>query len=480
MPLVQMKCPNCGGILAEDSTKDAVICGNCQTPFIVEKAIQNYITNNNVTNNITTDKVIISPEKDFDIQAEILISYNGESTIVHIPEGVKKVDHKAFCSNRGRYLEITELHFPSTIIEIEHIICYGIAPEKITVSQNSTKYHSSENCIIETETRTLVCGLSNSIIPNDGSVTTIGDHAFYGCRNLKSITIPNSIMAIGEAAFYGCGNLESITMPNSVITIGDHAFSGCNNLKNITMPNGVTTIGVGTFSDCRNLESIIIPDSITTIDMYAFKGCGSLKSIIIPPSVTSIGKLVLEGCDNLAEVAMPAILKNAEPDGCFCELFGLEHNFGDELPKSLKKLVINGGNIGNDEFRGCYTLTSINILEGVTGIGRSAFEDCSGLENVVLPSTITSIGDHAFSGCLRLKSIAITDSVKSIGNSAFRRCESLTNISIPSSVSDIGIGVFYACDARKNFQHKKPKKCFVCGEKMPLLSKKCKCGAEYL
>ena len=40
------------------------------------------------------------------------------------------------------------------------------------------------------------------------SVTKIGDRAFYGCENLKSITIPNSVTEIGEGAFDGCENLE--------------------------------------------------------------------------------------------------------------------------------------------------------------------------------------------------------------------------------------------------------------------------------
>ena len=33
-------------------------------------------------------------------------------------------------------------------------------------------------------------------------VTAIGERAFYGCYNLKSIDIPDSITSIGEYAFY--------------------------------------------------------------------------------------------------------------------------------------------------------------------------------------------------------------------------------------------------------------------------------------
>lgn len=58
MPLVNAKCTNCGGTLTVDASKDAAICDFCGSPFIVEKAIQNY--NYHITNNITAQNVIIT------------------------------------------------------------------------------------------------------------------------------------------------------------------------------------------------------------------------------------------------------------------------------------------------------------------------------------------------------------------------------------------------------------------------------------
>lgn len=44
MPLVAAKCTQCGANLQIDSSKEAAICPNCNTPFVSEKAITNYKT----------------------------------------------------------------------------------------------------------------------------------------------------------------------------------------------------------------------------------------------------------------------------------------------------------------------------------------------------------------------------------------------------------------------------------------------------
>ena len=139
--------------------------------------------------------------------------------------------------------------------------------------------------------------LTNINIPN--SVTTIGDSAFVGCESLTNINIPNSVPTIGEQAFLGCESLVNINIPNSVTTIGDSAFAFCDSLTSINIPNSVTTIGKFAFSDCDSLVNINIPNSVTTIGEYAFDGCKSLVNINIPNSVTTIGKGAFACCINL-------------------------------------------------------------------------------------------------------------------------------------------------------------------------------------
>ena len=66
-------------------------------------------------------------------------------------------------------------------------------------------------------------------------VTNIGYRAFYNCRGLTRITLPNSLTTIGDRAFSGCTGLTSVTLPNSLTTIEHGAFDGCTGLTRRTL-----------------------------------------------------------------------------------------------------------------------------------------------------------------------------------------------------------------------------------------------------
>ncbi len=101
--------------------------------------------------------------------------------------------------------------------------------------------------------------------------------------------------------------------------------------------------------------------------------------------------------------------------------------------------------IGEEAFRGCSSLTSIEIPYGVTMIGGGAFRGCSSLTSIEIPDGVESIGDSAFEGCSSLTSIEIPDGVKRIDAYAFRGCSSLISIKIPDSVGLIQGNVFQDC-----------------------------------
>ena len=390
---------------------------------------------------------------------------------------------------------LTSITIPDSVTSIgDYAFRYCSGLTNIIVEEGNTKYHSSGNCLIETVAKTLILGCKNSIIPDDGSVTSIGDDAFYGCSGLTSISIPNSVTSIGNYAFIDCSGLTNIIIPDSVTSIEWSAFGGCSGLASITIPfvgatkggtndmhfgyifgassysdnddyvpvslreviiTGGTSIGNSAFAVCSGLTSIIIPDSVTSIGSSAFSGCSGLTSIIIPESVTSIGSGAFKSCSKLASLTVPFVgaTKGGTENTHFGYIFGASSysDNDDYVPVSLQKVIITGGtSIGNSAFAVCSGLTSIIIPDSVTSIESSAFSGCSGLTSIIIPESVTSIGDFAFRGCSGLIRITIPNGVTSIGGFAFNGCSRLTSITIPDSVISIGRSAFGGCGVLKS------------------------------
>ncbi|MBO7458499.1 MAG: leucine-rich repeat domain-containing protein [Paludibacteraceae bacterium] len=264
------------------------------------------------------------------------------------------------------------------------------------------------------------------------NVTSVGENAFYECRDLTSVTIPNSVTSIGENAFAYCYGMTSVTIGNSVTSIGNSAFYSCASLTSIEIPNSVTSIGDHAFYGCRSLTSVII--GVTSIGDYAFKDCTGLTSLTLENSVESIGKQAFENDSSLVSVTIPNSVTSIG-DWAFCYCYG------------LTSVIIGAKNTGRLTFSGCSGLTSVTIENSVECIGVSAFASCTGLTSIEIPNSVTSIGEEAFWGCTGLTSIEIPNSVTSIGGHAFYHCRSLTSVTIGNSVTSIGEYAFYGCNS---------------------------------
>ena len=120
------------------------------------------------------------------------------------------------------------------------------------------------------------------------SVISIEKSAFYDCKELTSIVIPNSVTSIGAYAFDYCSALTSIEIPNSVMSIEKNAFDFCSSLDSIIIPNSVTSIEAFAFSHCTSLRSITLSDKLSTFPMGMFTDCSSLVSLTIPDGIEHI------------------------------------------------------------------------------------------------------------------------------------------------------------------------------------------------
>jgi len=282
-------------------------------------------------------------------------------------------------------------------------------------------------------------------------VKTIGDHAFYDCTSLSSVTIPNSVTTIDDWAFAGCGALPSITIPNSVTSIGARVFQGCSNLATVRLGSQLSTIGDYAFHDCTSLSSINIPDNVTNLGQFAFLWCRSLTSVTIGSGVTSLKAGTFHGCSSLTTITIPDNVISIE-DAVNEYYNGLGHGYRNGPYgvftgcSSLTSVTIGNGvsYIGSRAFYDG-VLTSITIPNSVTGFGAGAFRNNKSLTTLNLGDGITEIASDMFMNCELLSSVIIPNGVTTIESSAFLGCRALTSIKLPESLTSMGDDVFMYC-----------------------------------
>ena len=76
------------------------------------------------------------------------------------------------------------------------------------------------------------------------------------CAENSRVVIPEGITVIGESAFFGVENMKSVRLSNTVAIIEGSAFSECIGLESIAFPNSLSYIGAAAFYRCMNLSQV--------------------------------------------------------------------------------------------------------------------------------------------------------------------------------------------------------------------------------
>ena len=388
--------------------------------------------------------------------------------------------------------------------------------------------------------------VSSVFIP--ATVLSIGDSAFIYCDALTTVTFAENsqLKSIERAAFYGTEHahprFKEIKIPDSVETIGNGAFYDCRDLERITLPSTLQKLSNSTFYDCTALSEVTFPASLKTIEKSAFSGCRKLSEVKLPASLKAIQSYVFDRCSALKTVSYDGSLErwsqiNTSNDflGYSCPSLVMDDYtaqfilvedgpFAEPIPKKTVTITKYTGTestvilpstisgwpvtkIGEAALKDNTTITSVTIPGSVTEIGANAFAGCTNLTSVTyggdwsnltiqsgnpavqdaanaplfdfefippdntavivtnykyngaaadvtIPSRyqgkpVTTIGHAAFFNSA-VTSVTIPDSVTSISDAAFINCPKLTNISIPNSVTYIGFSAFSSCTSLKS------------------------------
>jgi hypothetical protein len=232
----------------------------------------------------------------------------------------------------------------------------------MVVDERNTVYDSRNQCnaIIRTEDNTLLFGCQHTNIPE--SVTAINDWAFEGHTKRDRIELPSSLTQIGEGAFSGCVNLRTVT---SFVTlpfaINDNTFD------EDTYKQGILKVPYGTKSDYAS-----------TAGWRNFYNIEEMPQIVVEsndenPEISG----QTYGVWNEEEVGYLAILLSAKDaeETCDIPMSGV-HLLG-EVPEPIKVIAI-----GQSAFENNQNVKTIKIPGTVLVIEDYAFAYCSNLEAI--------------------------------------------------------------------------------------------------
>ena len=239
------------------------------------------------------------------------------------------------------------------------------------------------------------------------SITAIGEGAFSNVEGLKTIIIPPTVKRIEKNAFKSNTTLENVIIQErngeGMEYIGDNAFYGCTNLKSINLPDTITYIGECVFRFDSSLDNVKLPNRIKTIKKMTFQSCSNLKNLELSEDLEELGAESLDHTA-LTTLKMPQNLKTigsgALSINTLLEIDTSKSNYyeyknGILYTKDLKTLVI-----------GLPSITFANIETSVETIKGTAFSQCSKLSAIHIPQYVKTIEDDAFRNA-NLKSITV-------------------------------------------------------------------------
>ena len=182
---------------------------------------------------------------------------------IEIPETVHSIGESAF----SNCTSLTEVLVPESVTYIGPSAFQAtpwldsFSDEFVIINHHLLKYN----------------GLGGAVIIPDG-IVSISD-AFTSDDRITAVTIPGSVHTIDEEAFMGCKGLTTVNLLDGITTVSRYAFNGCTLLTNIRIPDSMTAINFGAFSECISLTALTLPQGINTIADKAFAGCENLKAV---------------------------------------------------------------------------------------------------------------------------------------------------------------------------------------------------------
>ena len=273
-------------------------------------------------------------------------------------------------------------------------------------------------------------------------VEIISKNAFTYCHNLKSITISEGVKIIGENAFRECGTWNNASMrvdlPSSLDSIGNYAFYYCRNLSSV----------VSKIQNPFVISESVFASSWETYQDGIATWPKSSANLYVPEG-TKASYEAIAGWNMFAAIYEGEI-KEYESDSLkYAYLMSNQTAtvIASDKYRNYSAITIPGTvtidgvdyrvtEIGANAFNECYNLNNVTIEYGVEKIGNYAFQNCYNADFGQLPSSLRAIGDYAFRWCNRFNGL-LPEGLLTIGKWAFGSCYYMQKVVLPSTLTSI-------------------------------------------
>ena len=435
--------------------------------------------------------------------------YYGDDGLVSVtlPNTIKDLDRLPFreCST------LETINIPASVEYLTEL-CFNCINLKAINVDNNNSHYCSENGVLYDKNKTVL-------------------YQYPGGTSTTDFSIPNGILEIARIAFFGAKNLKSVTLPASTVTIGYQPWANCTSLANFivnsnnpkfqaidgllvekansrlvsfpggkennyTVPSGIKIIGTAAFYRVYSTKNVTLPNTVEEIEDEAFR-TSYITTVNIPKSVRKIGVNPFANCRITAFTIDSNNPYFSVDDGVLfnknkTELisFPPRRTGNYTIPEGCKVIKQHAFDVAHIE--------DVTIASSVETIEEYAFYDNNYLKNLTikqnsnlktleyrclselrgletispLPASIDTIASNVFEADYMLKSIVFEDGFKvkyipknmffgcsameivdfgqdnifeSIGNYAFFNCESLTHVTLPIGLKKMGISAFNGC-----------------------------------
>ena len=144
-------------------------------------------------------------------------AFNGCSglTSMDIPEGVRSIGNTAFA--RCRNLE--SIRIPKTVESIG-VGAFNLCPKlrDVNIDADNQRYSSSDDMFMDKDRKTLYKFLINDVIDLDipHGIVHIDKYTFLDCKDLRSVTLPNSVTSIEDCTIQEHFQPKSMNTPDGI------------------------------------------------------------------------------------------------------------------------------------------------------------------------------------------------------------------------------------------------------------------------